>query len=119
MSKPAQFTTQQFIDAIPKTGGIISTIAKRVGCDWHTAKKYIETHPTVKQAYEDEKEAVLDLAEGVLFKNITAGDSQDAKWYLTKMGKGRGYGEAVALGNDGDNPLRVLIEYASPKNNPT
>lgn len=35
------YTAAQFIEAIPGTGGIISAIAKRVGCDWITAKKYI------------------------------------------------------------------------------
>ena len=31
------FTAKQFVDAIPGTGGIIDTIAKRVGCDWQRA----------------------------------------------------------------------------------
>lgn len=93
----AQYSTEQFIKAIPGTGGIVSTLAKRIGCDWKTARKYIEEHPTVKQAYDNECEAVLDMAEGVLLKNITAGDSQDAKWYLSRKGKGRGYVERHEL----------------------
>ena len=35
------YKTQQFLDAIPGTGGIITAIAKRLGCSWHTAKKRI------------------------------------------------------------------------------
>lgn len=101
MGKPL-FTAEQFIKAIPGTGGIVSTIAKRVGCDWRTARTYIDNHPTVKQVYDSECESLLDLAEGTLIKNIQGGDSQDAKWYLTKKGKHRGYGEAVDVTSGGD-----------------
>lgn len=86
-----QFKAQQFIDAIPGTGGIISTIAKRVGCSWNTAKKYIDTYSTIKQAYNDECETVLDAAESVILTDIKAKDAQTAKWYLTMKGRRRGY----------------------------
>jgi hypothetical protein len=33
------YNAQQFIKAIKNSGGIITTIAARVGCDWDTAKK--------------------------------------------------------------------------------
>lgn len=62
MANKDQFTAKDFIEAIPGTGGIVSTIAKAVGCEWHTAKKYIDNYPTVKQAYDDECEKNLDIA---------------------------------------------------------
>ena len=89
--RPNGYTAAQFITAIDKSGGIVTTIAARVGCHWHTAKKYIDTMPTVKQAYDDECERVLDRAESVLINSINEGDSADSKWYLTKKGKHRGY----------------------------
>jgi len=58
-----RYTAQEFIDKIPGSAGIVTTIALRVGCAWHTAKKYIEQHPTVKAAYDAECERVLDAAE--------------------------------------------------------
>ena len=57
------------------------------------------------QAYADECEVVLDLSEMTIFKSIKAGDSGDAKWYLTKKGKGRGYidgRQEIDLSNKGD-----------------
>lgn len=102
MGKPL-FTAQQFISAIPRSGGIISTIARRVGADWHTTKKYIQNHPSIKAAYDAECESILDVAESVVFGNIgiaakrvqigELSDSSDAKWLLTKLGKGRGYAD--------------------------
>lgn len=89
----SRFTTDQFIEAIADSGGIVSTIAKRVGCSWGWARKFIDEHPTVLAAYNDENERVLDLAESILIKSIQSGDSQDAKWLLSRKGKSRGYVE--------------------------
>lgn len=87
-----QYKAKDFIDAIPGTGGIVSTIARKVGCDWHTAKKYITEYVTVRQAYQDECEKVLDKAESVIVKDIAENeDVQTAKWYLTMKGDKRGY----------------------------
>lgn len=131
MKKPPkgkdQFTAQQFIDAIPGTGGIVSAIARRVGCTWNTAQKYIATYPTVKAAYDAEVESTLDVAESVLLDNIrmarkmqtedkTLVDTSDVRWYLAKKGKARGYVErqevqAEISSKDSDAiPIR-LVDY--------
>ena len=111
------FKAHQFIDAIPGTGGIVSAIARRMRCDWHTAKKYIDTYPTIKQAYDDEVESTLDLAESVVMGNIKlaeeevkAGeraDTSDAKWYLSRKGKGRGYSERQEITGAGGSPITI------------
>ncbi len=89
----AKYKVDQFIAAIPKSAGIVSTIAARVGCHWMTARKFIDTHPSVLAAYNAERESVLDMAEATLFKSIQDGNTQDAKWLLKSLGKHRGYGE--------------------------
>ena len=96
------YGAQVFIDSIPGTGGIVSAIARKVGCDWYTVRRYIDNYPTVKAAYDAECEAMLDLAESAVLRNIKLaaqgeGDTADAKWYLTKKGKRRNYGDAVEV----------------------
>lgn len=91
------YSVAQFKAAIPGSGSIISTIAKRVGCDWYTAKRHIDASATLSRMYKDERESILDMAESVLFKNIENGDSADSKWILSKLGKDRGYGDSVDL----------------------
>jgi hypothetical protein len=113
------YNAQTFIDAIPGTGGIVSAIARKVGCEWNTAKSYIDKFPTVKAAYDAECESMLDLAESTVLKNIKDGDTSDAKWYLTKKGKRRGYGDEVAVTGQDGGPLRVIIEYADADPNVT
>lgn len=105
------YGAQVFIDAIPGTGGIVSAIARKVGCDWYTVKRYIDNYPTVRAAYDAECEAMLDLAESTVLKNIKDGDTQDAKWYLTKKGKRRGYGDAVEVTGEGGGPVTFRVVY--------
>ena len=107
----SKYTAQEFVDAIAGTGGIVSAIARKVGCDWNTAKKYSDTYPTVRAAYDAECEAMLDLAESTVLKNIKDGDTQDAKWYLTKRGKRRGYGDAVEVTGEGGGALVVKLTW--------
>jgi len=80
-----RYTAQQFIDAIPGTGGIVSEIAKRVGCRWHTAKKYIDEYATVKEAWEAERNRITDTAESNIIKKIESGHVPLSKWWLKVM----------------------------------
>jgi len=85
------FTAAQFIEAIKDSGGIVTTIAQRVGCAWHTAKKYITNHPTVAQAWQDEREKLKDVAEVQLVKQVNNGEQWAVKYYLSTQAKDRGY----------------------------
>ena len=130
MSK--QYKAQTFIDAIPGTGGIVSAIARRVGCTWGTAQKYVTEFPTVKAAFDDECESTLDLAESIVRQNMILAqmlqrptkddatgkdvypdpvDSSDAKWYLSKRGKKRGYGDSLEVGGKGGGPVIIKVVY--------
>ncbi len=100
------YTAKQFIDAIPGTGGIVSTIADRVGCTWNTAKKYIDAYPTIQKAYQDECERINDLAQSTVLKSIRDGNTADAKWWLTKKRKGE-FGEALDITTAGQ-PITIV-----------
>ena len=108
-----RYKAQDFIDAIPGTGGIISTIAKRVGCSWHTAKKYIREYPTIAKVYGDECEAITDLAELTIIKAIKDGDTHTAKWYLTMKGRERGYAQTQRQELTGADGGDMLIKYVN------
>lgn len=110
MASGERFTAEQFLKAIPGTVGIVSTIAQRVGCTWHTARKWIDAHPTIKAVYNDEREGILDLAEAKLIQAIKDGDLGAIKYYLGTQGKGRGYVERQEVsGKDGGPiPIRVI-----------
>jgi len=105
------YKAQDFIDAIPGSGGIISTIAKRVGCAWNTARKYIDNYATVRRAYDNECEKVTDLAEAVIVKGIQDKDVQTAKWYLTMKGRSRGYVQSQRNENEHSGAVTVRVVY--------
>ena len=102
------YTTQQFINAIPGSGGIISTIAARVGCTWNTAKKYVTEFATVRAAYDDECETINDKAESTLIRAIEDGDIASAKWWLSKKRK-QMFGEALDVTSDGKSIVVRLV----------
>ena len=102
------FTAQQFIEAIPGTGGIITAIARKVGCAWHTAKKYIDNYATIQRAYQDECESILDLAEAKVISAIKDGDSQMIRYYLSTKGKRRGYSERHEITGAEGGPLEMV-----------
>lgn len=109
-----RYKAQQFIDAIENSGGIISTIAVRVGCDWDTAKKHIENTPAIKQAYANETERVTDLAEANLIGAIQGKEAWAIKYYLSTKGKHRGYVERQEVTGADGGPV-VVVNWDEPK----
>jgi transposase-like protein len=90
-------TDNAILEAIKDSGGIMSTIARKLGVTWHTADSWIRESGELMEALKDEKETILDMAESTVLKRIKEGDEQSAKWYLSKIGKLRGYGDSVAI----------------------
>lgn len=101
------FDKDTVLEAIKDSGGIMSTIARRLGVTWHTADSWVKQYDETKQALQDERETILDLAESTLFRNIKDGNSQDAKWLLSTMGKNRGYSERHEITGADSGPIDV------------
>ena len=109
-----RYTAKDFEPHIAGSGGIVNTVADRVGCAWRTARDHIQRTPKLKSLFDAECETALDEAESVIVGNILAAadlqraaeaagldvpivDSSDAKWFLAKKGKRRGYGDSSAV----------------------
>ncbi len=103
-----RYRAAQFIEAIKGTGGIISSIASRVGCSWHTAKRYVKLYPTVGRAYDDECEAILDLAEVKTIGLIKEGDAMMIRYYLSTKGRHRGYVMKTEQAVEGGLTLKIV-----------
>lgn len=88
-----RYTKEQVLQAISKSYHNRTTIASRLGCDWHTADRFIKKWEETKRAFEDEKETINDVAEGKAFQLIMDKDGPMIRWWLSKMGKDRGYGD--------------------------
>ena len=89
--KGAKVDTATILQVIAGSGGIVATIAEKLNVTRTTFYNYLKDIPEVAQAVEDEKEAMLDMAEGSLFGLIESGDLGAICFYLKCKGKQRGY----------------------------
>lgn len=85
MAGVERYTAEQFIDAIPGTGGIMSALADKVGCNWETAKKYVHNYATVQRAWQAERARITDRAKHNIVVSIEKGDLAMSKWWLQVM----------------------------------
>lgn len=111
MAGSKQFTAKQFIKAIPGTGGIISALADKVGCGWHTAKRYIEDYVTVAEAWDAERNKITDKARHNIVKSIHGGDLQMSKWWLQVMDDEFVPKQRIDQKTEHSGSLDVVIDY--------
>ncbi len=86
-----KFEKEQVEQTIRGSFGIVSTIAKRLGCEWHTAQKAVNRWAETRQAYADEDSRSLDLSESKMLELINEKDGPMIRYHLSTKGKGRGY----------------------------
>lgn len=107
MPRKEEYKAADMIDAIKTAGGLINLAAARLGCSWHTVKRYIDTYATVKAAYEEANELQLDMSEGTLFRMRDKAENENvrlraAEFHLRTKGRQRGYGDKLDLGGQLD-----------------
>ena len=108
-------TLEQMLDAIQGSQGLVTKIQKNLEkitgehWGWETVRNYLDKWPECAVAIKAEKEAMLDLAENNIFKELSRGDSKTSKWYLRMKGKERGYVETHEIVNNGD-PLNIKLD---------
>ena len=95
--------------AIEDSAGYFTQIAKKLGCEWHTAEKYVNMYPEAIQMLKNEREKKLDLAEFKLLENIKDNDNTAIIFYLKTQGKHRGYIEKQEIEQTGNDNLGVII----------
>ena len=111
MSKAnSKFTVEEVIAAVKKNRGILTLAAKELGCARQTLHNYVNRYPTVAQAVSDERESLLDLAEGSLFEQVRKGNITAIIFTLKTIGKHRGYVERQEIASTKPITLRVVYE---------
>ena len=89
------FTKKQVVTAVGNSRGIVSVVARHLGCDWKTARTYIDKYPEAKQVEVAEREVLCDQAESVVVGLMKDDDSKvkfnAATYLLDRLGKSRGF----------------------------
>ena len=109
-------TKKEVLEAINGSLGIISTIAKRLGCESRTAKRLIDKWQETKDALIDEQELVLDLADTGLYDALIKKEQWAIKFILSTKGQSRGYVLTPTIKLDNGEPLNIQFTEASADN---
>lgn len=109
-------TREQMLEAIKGSQGLVSKIQRKLEeitlepwNSWETVERYIHKWDSCERAVKAEKEAMLDIAENNIFKEMARGDVATSKWYLRMKGKERGYEDTPTIQLDNSDPLRIDI----------
>lgn len=79
---------------------MVHLAAEAIGCTPQTVYNHIQRHPTVKQAWENEREKMLDIGELKLYEGVVLREQWAVTLLLKTKGKDRGYVERQELTED-------------------
>jgi len=123
-SKRRTFITKaKFRKALEGTGGILSRVAERLGCNPNTMYNWAKKHkddPEVQEWIENEKNVLADTAEDTIKTMMQqrldfSVASRTAKWYLERKHPERGYRENKTMTLEGgQTPIHVKNENILP-----
>ena len=105
--KKREETAKRIIKALKETNGLLTMAAAKSGIGYRTVCRYVAEFPSVKEAAQDAKEAMLDFAEGKLYIKIKDGDNTAIIFYLKTQGKARGYIERQEFANPTGESFRI------------
>ena len=91
--KKRKLSYNAVLKAIEGSGGMVTTIAKRFGVAWSTARAFIDLYPSLQRALLDEEEVILDVGENNVKKMVADGDWGATTFLLKTKGRKRGWYE--------------------------
>lgn len=113
MGRKEKYSAQDVIDAIRESNGIQAAAARRLGCTRKTVASYIDKYATIRDAYEEARDTVVDIAEDKLIESVKKGNLSAIMFLLKTVGKGRGYTERQEVTGADGQPQKVIIEYVN------
>lgn len=91
-----------------KHGGIVILAANELKITRQTLWERIERSPRLQRARAEIEEELLDIAEGHIAVGVRKGDKDWTKFYASKKGAKRGYGDRTQTSFD-DAQIEALI----------
>ena len=108
--KPKKVSKEKFLEALKGTMGIQTVIARKLGINRATVADYLKNDQELQDAFQQEKESALDLAESKLLQGINDGDAECIRFYLRTVGKSRGYTERVEQELSSKQPIKLVVD---------
>jgi hypothetical protein len=93
--------------ALTASHGLVSVAARQLGCSRLAVHRHIKRSALVRQALEDAREALLDLAEASLYRQVAAGEGWAVCFILKTLGRDRGYVERREIAGPDGGPIVI------------
>lgn len=85
----------KIIEALKKTHGNFALSARMLQCSRTTIWNRVNKSPELQKIVEEEREGVIDVAEGMLNQAVLKGEPWAITFTLKGIGKARGHNEKV------------------------
>jgi hypothetical protein len=111
-------TVDEYAVALREARGLLSHAAQRLGVTDEAVRQRVKKHPTLQQVRAEAREAMLDVAESVLFEQIRRGEAWACCFFLKTQGKERGYVERTEEKRELTGDIRIRIEAVDDRSDP-
>jgi len=85
-------TKKNATTALTRTAGNISAAARALGVTGATLRFFLKKHPDIQEIVEEQREAVADYAESMLYKAVKLGEPWAIRLALVNNSRGRARG---------------------------
>jgi hypothetical protein len=105
-----KITAEAIIAIVDDCNGNLSEVARTLHCDRGTIYNRIQEQPTVKKAFEQSREKMIDEVESVLYRQAKSGEAWAVCFFLKTQAKHRGYTERQEVtGASGENLVVEIV----------
>ena len=116
MGSPEKYSTEQIIQALKESNGLVSLAARRLGCEPQTIYNRAKRVKSMKEVIENCRSELVDLAEDKLRGQVLAGEGWAVCLVLKTLGKNRGYVERSELTGKDGSPVELIVKYETDNN---
>lgn len=106
-------TKTQILEAVKGSYGILTLVAKRLGVNRRSVCNYIHRWKDVREAVDEERSRLTDLAEAKLVTLVESGDFKAISFVLEKIGKGNGWGNEQTINLNAEGITPPVIQFVS------
>ena len=103
----------KIIEALKKTHGNFALSARMLQCSRTTIWNRVNKSPELQKIVEEEREGVIDVAEGALHQAVLNGEPWAITFTLKGIGKNRGHSEKIENEITGKDGGPVLLANVS------
>lgn len=86
------YNAKTVLKAVDGCNGLMTVVAKRLECDWTTAKRYVNKYKQAAELFQTQREKITDVAENNVITKINEGDWNATTYWLNTIGRSRGFG---------------------------